>query len=147
LWIKWVYYYSVRAKRLFLLRKETATMTKFVEMDENVMLFSQMEEKGGPVILINKFTVKPEEVDQLLKAWGADAEVMKRQAGFISTQLHRGIGGSSVFVNYAVWQSTEHFKQAFNNPEFQSQLANYPPSTTVSPHLFRKVAVPGICVD
>ena len=77
----------------------------------------------------------------------ADAAVMQRQPGYISTQLHRGIGGSCVFLNYAVWESTRHFKQAFNNPEFQSHLAHYPSSAVASPHLFRKVAVPGVCVD
>ncbi|MDQ3975559.1 MAG: antibiotic biosynthesis monooxygenase, partial [Thermoproteota archaeon] len=30
---------------------------------------------------------------------------------------------------------------------FRSALARYPDSTVGSPHLFRKVAVPGICVD
>jgi heme-degrading monooxygenase HmoA len=71
---------------------------------------------------------------------------MKRQPGFISAQLHRGIGGSRVFVNYAVWESTGHFKRAFRNLEFQSKLGDSPPSTVASPHLFRKVAVPDICV-
>lgn len=122
-------------------------MPKFAEMDEKVTLFAQMEDQGGPVVLINKFNVDPGDVDQLVKAWAADAAVMQRQPGYISTQLHRGIGGSCVFLNYAVWESTRHFKQAFNNPEFQSQLAHYPSSAVASPHLFRKVAVPGVCVD
>ncbi|MBV8381471.1 MAG: antibiotic biosynthesis monooxygenase, partial [Planctomycetaceae bacterium] len=80
-------------------------MPKLIEMDEAVTLQQQMGKEVGPVILINKFNVKPEEVDQLLKAWAADAAWMKQQPGFISTQLHRGIGGSCVFVNYAVWDS------------------------------------------
>jgi hypothetical protein len=33
-------------------------------------------------------------VDQLLKAWAADAAFLKTQPGCISAQLHRGIGGS-----------------------------------------------------
>ena len=107
-----------------------------------------MEEKNvGPVILINKFNVKPEDVDEFPRAWAAEAEIMKRQPGFISTQLHRGIAGSCVFINYAVWESTEHYKRAFNNPEFQSMLAKHQSSTIASPHLFKKVAVPGICVE
>jgi len=32
------------------------------------------------------------------------------------------------------------------DPEFQSKLSAYPASTVASPHLFKKVAVPGICV-
>jgi heme-degrading monooxygenase HmoA len=95
-------------------------MIKLIEMDEKVTFSSQMEENVGPIILINKFNVNPEDVDQLLKAWAADAAYFKQQPGFISTQLHRGIGGSCVFINYAVWESTEQFKEEFNRPEFKS---------------------------
>ena len=70
---------------------------KFVEMDETVTIFTQMEQNMGPVILINKFNVKPEEADPFLKAWAEHSAYFKQQPGFISTQLHRGIGGSSVF--------------------------------------------------
>jgi heme-degrading monooxygenase HmoA len=122
-------------------------MAKLIEMDPKVTVFEQMNVDGSAVILINKFNVDPDEVDRFLSAWTADAAVMKRQPGFISTQLYRGIAGSSVFVNYAVWESSEHFRRAFGNPEFQSTLKDYPSSAVASPHLFRKVAVPGICVD
>jgi len=121
-------------------------MSKFVEMDDAVTLREQLEETGGPVVLINKFNVAPSDMDALMKCWADDAEWMKRQPGFISTQLHRGVGGSNVVLNYAVWESAEHFKAAFSNPEFQTKLAQYPTSATISPHLFRKVAVAGICV-
>jgi quinol monooxygenase YgiN len=122
-------------------------MAKFNEMDEKVTLSEQLKENVSPVILINKFNVKPEEADQFLKAWADDAAYFKSQPGFISAQLHRGIGGSSVFVNYAVWESTAHLKKALNNVDIQTRLSEYPVSTMVSPHLFKKVAVPGICVD
>jgi heme-degrading monooxygenase HmoA len=122
-------------------------MLKFVEMDERVTLAEQMGQDIGPVILVNQFTVGEEDADQLLRAWAADAAWMKQQPGFISTQLHRGVGGSCVFLNYAVWESTESFRRAFANPAFQSSLGSYPSSTVTSPHLFQKVAVPGICVD
>jgi heme-degrading monooxygenase HmoA len=72
---------------------------------------------------------------------------MKQQPGFISAQLHRGIASSSTFFNYAVFESAERFKRAFNNPEFRSSVVALPSSTLMSPHLFKKVAVPGICVD
>ena len=113
----------------------------------------QIEEKIiGSVILINKFNVDPNKVEQLLKDWGEDATNFKQQPGFISTQLHRGIGKSSVFINYAVWESMEHYKKAVNkilfSPESQSPHLKYDNnSLVISPHLFKKVAVPGICVD
>ena len=121
-------------------------MPRLVEMDARVSLFQQMDEHQGPVVLINRFEVKSEDVERFLQTWAADASVMKRQPGFISTQLHRGIGGSTVFMNYAVWESTDAFKRAFLNPEFQSKLSEYPESAVASPHLFTKLAVPGICV-
>jgi len=121
-------------------------MPKFAEMDVTVTLADQLEDDGGPVILVNTFTVSPEEADRLIAAWAGDAAFMKRQPGFISTQLYRGIAGSGTFLNYAVWESVAHFRSAFTNPEFRARIGDYPESATVSPHLFRKVAVPGICV-
>jgi heme-degrading monooxygenase HmoA len=121
-------------------------MVALVEMDEKVSIQDQLEDTGGPVILINRFTVKADQADQLVRAWANDAAWMKQQAGFISAQLHRGIAGSGVFLNYAVWESTAHFRAAFLNPEFKARLSQYPSSSIVSPHLFRKIAVSGICV-
>jgi quinol monooxygenase YgiN len=122
-------------------------MVTIEEMDEKVTLNSQLGEDVGAVILLNKFTVKPEDVDEFLKVFAATTNVMKQQPGFISAQLHRGIAGSSTFINYAVFESAEHFKRAFNTQEFRSSMAALPPDTVMSPHLFKKVAVPGICVD
>lgn len=116
-------------------------------MDENVTLKQQLEENASPVILLNKFTVKPEDTDQFLKVFAETTEGFKQQPGFISAQLHRGIGGSNTFFNYVVWESANHFKQAFSRPEFRSNMADVLPNATMSPHLFKKVAVPGICVD
>jgi heme-degrading monooxygenase HmoA len=122
-------------------------MVKIIEMDENVTLNTQLEEDVGPVILLNKFTVKPEDVDEFLKVFAATSEVFKQQPGFISAQLHRGIAGSCTFVNYVVWESAEQFKRAFNRPEFRSSMSDVLPNIMMSPHPFKKVAVPGICVE
>ena len=108
-------------------------MPQLVEMNRHVSLFGQMEEQVGSVVLIDTFTVEPEEAERLQEAWASDAAFMKQQPGFISTQLHRGIGGSAVFFNYAVWESVEHFKRAFSNPEFQAKMKDYPPSAAAWP--------------
>ena len=126
-------------------------MAKLIEMDENVTLKDQMDENvTGLVILINKFNVDSNEVEQFLRAWKEDATKFKDQSGFVSAQLHKGVGKSSVFINYAVWESLEHYKKAVDNvigPDFQTALSQYPKNLVVSPHLFKKVAVPGICED
>ena len=121
-------------------------MVAFEEMDKHVTIFAQMEVDTAPVILINTFTVAPQDVEQLLAAWTADADWMRQQPGYISAQLHRGVGGSCVFLNYAVWESMEDFKRAFTHHEFRARLNNYPGSAVASPHLFKKVAVPRICL-
>jgi heme-degrading monooxygenase HmoA len=122
-------------------------MLRLAEMDERVRLVDQLAEEVGPVILINTFQVAPEDADALLAAWAADAAHLKQQPGFIAAQLHRGIAGSGVFCNLAVWESVAAFRDAFGDPRFQATFARYPDSTVASPHLFQKVAVPGICVD
>ena len=99
------------------------------------------------MILVDTLRVAPEDADSLLRAWAADAALLEAKPGFISTQLHRGVAGSSTFLNVAVWETVGAFRSAFGDPEFQAGLASYPDSTVASPHLFQKVAVPGICVD
>jgi quinol monooxygenase YgiN len=122
-------------------------LERLVEMDEKVKFLQQVDQEASPVILINKFNVDPEEVDEFLKGFAATDKVLKRQHGYISAQLHRGIAGSSVFLNYEVWESANHFKQAISSSEFQSSIVDLPRSTVMSPHLFKKVAVPGVCVE
>jgi heme-degrading monooxygenase HmoA len=106
----------------------------------------QIALEANSVVLVNLFTLDKADEAVFLKTWQDDAEFMKRQPGFISTQLHRALGDSPTYLNYATWESTEHFRAAFTHPDFQAKIASYPASAMVSPHLFQKVAVPGICV-
>jgi heme-degrading monooxygenase HmoA len=99
-----------------------------------------------PVVLVNVFTLDQADEETFLEIWRDDAEFMKRQPGFISTQLHRAVGESPTYLNYAVWESTADFRAAFTQPEFRAKLSAYPSSAVASPHLFQKVAVPGVCV-
>lgn len=122
-------------------------MPHFEELDKVVTLSDQMQSEEGNVVLINVFTVDPSDEKALIKAWSHDADYMKAQSGYISTQLHKGIGGSSTFVNYAVWESVESFRNAFTNPEFQKRISEYPESAVASPHLFKKIAVQNHCVE
>jgi heme-degrading monooxygenase HmoA len=116
------------------------------EMDDHVTYLQQLQEDTGPVVLINPFTVAPDDAARFIEAWTDDAVFMKQQPGFISTQLHQGTAGSATFVNVAVWESARALGRAFSSPEFQARVARYPDSTVAAPHVFKKVAVPGICV-
>ena len=122
-------------------------MLQLRELDERVSIRDQIQDQSkDPVVLVNVFHVAPEQADALIAAWTDDANFFRSQPGFISTQLHRGIGGSATYLNYAVWQSVGAFRAAFTTPVFQSKLQHYPDGSTGSPHLFRKMAVDGLCV-
>ena len=54
----------------------------------------QLAVEASPVVLVNVFTLDKADEQTFLKAWQDDAVFMKRQPGFISTQLHRAIGES-----------------------------------------------------
>jgi quinol monooxygenase YgiN len=126
-------------------------MANLVEMDEKVTLKDQMEDEvSGPVILISKFNVEHKGRRSFLKIWEENATNFKREPGFISTQLHKGTGNSSVFISYAVWESPKHVKNAADKvlgPDLQLVISKFPDSLVHSSHLFKKIAVPGICGD
>ena len=115
-------------------------------LDPTFPIDRQLTVDAVPVVLVNVFTLEPADEPKFLQAWQDDALFMKRQSGFISTQLHRAIGESPTYLNYAVWESTEAFRNAFTHPEFRAKLSSYPASAVASPHLFQTIAVPGICV-
>jgi heme-degrading monooxygenase HmoA len=104
-----------------------------------------LQGSATPVVLVNLFTADEADIPALMMAWEKDANWMKQQPGFLSTQLHRAIGGSHMLINYAVWESVEHFRAAFTHPDFVNALAAYPSSAVAQPHLFARVAVPNLC--
>lgn len=115
-------------------------------LDPTFPIERQIAIDAEPVVLVNLFTLDQADEPGFLRAWQDDAAFMKRQPGFISTQLHRAIGERPTYLNYAVWESNAAFRTAFTHPDFVASLSTYPASAVASPHLFQKVAVPGICV-
>lgn len=114
-------------------------------LDPTCSIDQQLQSKADPVVLVNLFSVAEEDIPALMAAWEKDALWMKQQPGFLSTQLHRAIGSSHMFMNYALWESVDSFRAAFTHPDFVSALAAYPSSAVAQPHLFAKVAVPNLC--
>ncbi len=123
-------------------------MLKHVEMDARQKLADQFADPSdAPVILINLFDVDPRDADHFKRAWAEDATFFKRQPGYISAQLHHGIGNSSMWLNYAVFENAKMFGATTRQPEFGPLRGIYPDSATARPNLFRRVRIPGICVD
>src|SRR4051794_11561980 len=121
-------------------------MPTMLPLDPKFPIERQVAIDAAPVVLVNVFAFDAPDEETFLRAWQDDALFMKRQPGFISTQLHRAIGESPTYVNYAVWESTATFRAAFTHPEFRAKLSHYPASAVASPHLFQKVAVADVCV-
>jgi heme-degrading monooxygenase HmoA len=111
------------------------------ELDDHVTYFDQLHADAAPIVLINTFHVALDDAEQLVTVWADDAAFMKRQPGYISALLHRGVGGSGTFVNVAAWESVATLRAAFTAPEFQATLARYPDTAVASPHIFQPVAV------
>jgi quinol monooxygenase YgiN len=117
------------------------------EMDEHVSHADQFQDNSSePITLLNTFQVAPHQVDDFIAEWGNIVREFRTQPGQISTQVYRGIAGSGMVVIQAVWESVAHYRAAVSNPAFQQRVANYPSSTVAMPHLYRKVAVPNVCV-
>lgn len=121
-------------------------MPKLRPLDPAFPIDRQIALDAAPVVLVNIMTLDKADEESFLKAWQSDAAFMKRQPGFISTQLHRAIGDGPTYLNEAVWESIADFRAAFTHPEFRAHISAHPASLVASPHLFQKVAVPGICV-
>ena len=67
--------------------------------------------------LINVFTVDPSNQQRLVDILIETTEqVMKKQEGFISTNIHKSLDGTRV-VNYAQWESKEAFEKMLKNPK------------------------------
>lgn len=121
-------------------------MPIFKSLDEKFPIERQLGIEAAPVVLVNVCTLDISDEQGFVDAWKNDAEFMKQQSGFISTQLHRAIGESPTYLNYAVWESTADFRAAFAHPEFRAKMSASPASVVSAPHLFQKVAVSGVCV-
>ena len=119
-------------------------MLQLKPLDQKVPIFQQINTDVAPVVLVNVFQVAEEDIPALLKAWEADANWMKQQPGYISTQLHQGIAGSTVFMNYALWESVAHFRAAFTHPEFKQALGHFPSSVPSQKYVsIRRIPRPG----
>ena len=141
---------EVWANHIFLRRTPEGShhMLKHVEMDPSLPMRAQYgDTSGAPVILINLFDVDPKDSAAFTQAWTKDAEFFRAQPGYISAQLHHGIGNSRLWLNYAVFENVPDFAATNDQPQFGPLRAGYPDSATSRPALFRCVAIPGICVD
>ncbi|MGW2697455.1 antibiotic biosynthesis monooxygenase family protein [Streptomyces sp. NPDC001296] len=120
-------------------------MAKLENLDPTTPLFAQFSKKTGPIVLANTFIVPTDKSQSFLAHWKKQAEFMKAQPGFVSLQMHQGTAGSQLFMNIAIWESTEALAKALGNPQFQAMSAQVPDDIVSYAHIFEKIAVEGLC--
>jgi len=122
-------------------------MIQVKDFDENVKFFSQLnnEETNGKIYLLFVFNV-PSKVEQdFLTCWKNHGDVMGKFEGYGSEKLHKGISGSNVYFNYAMWNSLTEFKTAFFSPDSQACLGAYPDNCTFTGEIVKSISVEGVC--
>lgn len=67
-------------------------------LDPAFPIAQQLAVDAAPVVLVNVFTLDAADEQTFLDVWQDDAAFMKRQPGFIATQLHRAIGASATYL-------------------------------------------------
>ncbi|MGK5530966.1 antibiotic biosynthesis monooxygenase family protein [Streptomyces sp. URMC 129] len=115
-------------------------------LDPATPLPVQLQEKTGPVVLVNTFVVPEGKMDEVIAAFRADAALLRSRPGFLSAQIHRGTAGSNLLLNVAVWESTEALADTLADPAFQRGAHRFPEGVRVLPHVYERIAVPGVCV-
>jgi heme-degrading monooxygenase HmoA len=77
---------------------------------------STIDKNRKLLTLINVFTVAPDDQAKLVSMLiEATENTMKHLPGFVSANIHRSFDGKRV-VNYAQWESMEHFQAMRADP-------------------------------
>jgi len=81
-----------------------------------------------PVVLINAFEVPGGEDEAFLQGWEHTREFLSTQEGYLSTRLHRSLSPEADFrfVNFALWESEQAFRDATSQPEFRNAPVPFP---------------------
>ncbi len=94
------------------------------------------------VTLVNVYEVEPEQQAELAKALSeATDSTIRHQPGFVSVSIHSSLDGKKV-VNYAQWDTKEHFEAFMKKPQTQEQLKRFASlAKSVAPSLYKVDAV------
>jgi hypothetical protein len=67
-----------RLIKIEILKALNLAMVKIVETDERITLEKQLNEDVGPIVVMNKFNVDPQEVDEFLQVFTRTTEKFKQ---------------------------------------------------------------------
>lgn len=120
-------------------------MSIFKHLDDVAPIERQIGFNEAPVVLSNLFTMDAVDEQEFLDAWRQDTALIKLQPGFRPAQLHRSVSDHPSYLVYAIWESVALFRVAISHPDYIEIISHFPSLVVSRPHLFRKIAVPGVC--
>jgi quinol monooxygenase YgiN len=92
-------------------------------------------------IAVTVFTVAPEHQQQLIDLLARAAqEVIRRQPGFVSINIHKSKDGTHV-LSYSQWRSREAFDEAVQNAAVIPYVQAVLKLATFEPHFYEVAAV------
>jgi heme-degrading monooxygenase HmoA len=128
-------------------------MPNYESVDPAVSFQNQIQsDYSGPVTLVVMDVFDSAgDLTAFMEGWSVHAGFMRSQPGFISAQMHRGIGGANVLLTCAVWESLAAFRSAGQSEERAGkdsvESSKKPPGYVVGRRvLLQKIAIPGLCV-
>lgn len=74
-----------------------------------------ISKESNYLTLINIFTVTPADQGKLVELLIHATNIVRKEPGFISSSLHRGLDGTKVTM-YAQWKSPEDYNKMRANP-------------------------------
>ena len=90
---------------------------------------------AGPITLVNVYSCAPERQDELMRLLDGLTEAARALPGFRSARLHRSLNGKHA-VNYAEWDSVEHWRAMVRHPAVQPWLDRVVALATFTPHVY-----------
>jgi len=94
-----------------------------------------VSQTAEPMTLINVYDCLPDRQEELLRVLHDLTEAARRLPGFRSARLHRSLNGKHV-VNYAEWDSVEHWRAMVRHPTVQAQMGRVVALATFQPHVY-----------
>ena len=97
-------------------------MGKSKPLTGNTPIPEKIKRYEFPLVLVDFFDVAEEDFPPCMQAWEDVANWMKIQRNCISTQRHRGIAYSRIYVKIAVRESVQRTRSALGHPESQEAM-------------------------
>jgi len=97
-------------------------MAQCFDIDAAHPFQEQLTADLGPIVLTNTFLIPEGQMEEAIRIWRLTAFYARIQPGYLSTQLHRGVAGSNVLINYPVWESAHTLPDCLHSESYCSRF-------------------------